>query len=65
MMAAAEDVASPCIQVCQLDAANICIGCGRSLAEIAEWSQAATARKRKICETAHQRLQHMDQDQTT
>ncbi len=31
--------ASPCIQVCVLDAAARCTGCGRTIDEIARWSQ--------------------------
>ncbi len=31
-------VSSPCIGVCEMDpAAGICIGCGRTLDEIARW----------------------------
>jgi predicted Fe-S protein YdhL (DUF1289 family) len=29
---------SPCIKVCQLDLANGCRGCGRTLDEIRDWS---------------------------
>jgi uncharacterized protein len=33
---------SPCVDVCALDArAGLCKGCGRTLAEIGEWSGAA------------------------
>ncbi|MBU6444242.1 MAG: DUF1289 domain-containing protein [Alphaproteobacteria bacterium] len=32
-------IASPCIGVCKMDpAAGLCIGCGRTLDEIARWS---------------------------
>ncbi|MGH8460531.1 MAG: DUF1289 domain-containing protein [Stenotrophobium sp.] len=58
-------MASPCIKVCQLDAADICSGCGRSLSEIAEWSQAATTRKQQIRAAAQQRLQQIHQARTT
>lgn len=30
--------ASPCIRRCTLDEADICIGCGRSLQDILDWS---------------------------
>ncbi|MGH8504474.1 MAG: DUF1289 domain-containing protein [Stenotrophobium sp.] len=49
-------VASPCIEVCKLDDANVCTGCGRSLDEIAEWSQAADLRRQEIRRLAQQRL---------
>ena len=31
-------VASPCNSVCKLNVDDVCIGCGRSLDEIANWS---------------------------
>ena len=31
-------VASPCTNICQLNADNICIGCLRTRGEIANWS---------------------------
>jgi predicted Fe-S protein YdhL (DUF1289 family) len=31
--------ASPCINVCVLDAAARCTGCGRTIDEIARWTQ--------------------------
>jgi len=30
----AKDVKSPCINVCELDDNNVCIGCNRSIEEI-------------------------------
>ena len=50
-------VPSPCNQVCWLDAAGICAGCGRSGGEIAEWTQADSARRLQIRATALQRLE--------
>jgi uncharacterized protein len=41
-------VASPCVDVCRLDAQGLCIGCRRTLGEIAEWSQASDARRLDI-----------------
>jgi hypothetical protein len=29
--------ASPCINVCQLDGHGVCVGCRRTVAEIAQW----------------------------
>jgi predicted Fe-S protein YdhL (DUF1289 family) len=35
-------VRTPCIAICQVDRArSICIGCGRTLAEIAAWGSAS------------------------
>ncbi|HEY0975544.1 MAG TPA: DUF1289 domain-containing protein [Solimonas sp.] len=47
---------SPCVGVCTLDAQrSLCVGCGRSLREIAEWSSAGAERKRQIVQSAAQR----------
>jgi predicted Fe-S protein YdhL (DUF1289 family) len=46
---AADEVASPCINVCVLDAASgLCIGCWRTLDEIAEWSVLGADAKRAV-----------------
>lgn len=58
-------VPSPCINICQLDAEENCIGCGRSLAEIAEWSQVGDRRRRQICVEAEQRLLLIEQKTST
>ena len=41
-------VASPCVNICRLDAQGLCIGCRRTLGEIAEWSQASDTRRLEI-----------------
>ncbi|MBY0581856.1 MAG: DUF1289 domain-containing protein [Sphingomonas sp.] len=34
-------IESPCVQVCEIDRpSGLCIGCGRTLAEIGVWSRA-------------------------
>lgn len=44
-------VASPCTQVCQMDnGSGWCRGCGRTLGEIAAWSQATDPQRRLIVE---------------
>ena len=41
--------ASPCIAVCRLDpATQICIGCGRTIAEIASWPNLSDAERKAI-----------------
>jgi predicted Fe-S protein YdhL (DUF1289 family) len=40
--------ASPCINICRLDAQGLCVGCRRTLEEIAEWPGATEARRREI-----------------
>lgn len=42
---------SPCIQVCTMDAATgLCLGCHRSLQEIAVWAQLSPRARRAIME---------------
>ncbi|MGE5089639.1 MAG: DUF1289 domain-containing protein [Candidatus Levyibacteriota bacterium] len=42
-------VASPCISVCRIDAATgLCIGCQRTLDEIAAWSALDDAARREV-----------------
>ena len=43
-------VPSPCVSVCVLDpqGTNVCIGCGRTLAEVAAWSELTNAQKRAV-----------------
>jgi predicted Fe-S protein YdhL (DUF1289 family) len=46
---AGTDVASPCINVCKIDAASgLCEGCLRKLEEIASWSGLSAAQKRAL-----------------
>ena len=52
---------SPCIRVCRLDARSVCVGCGRTLDEIARWSQLKMDEQRAICAVAAQRRQQMSE----
>ena len=41
--------ASPCIGVCRLDpATQVCVGCGRTIAEIAAWPTLSAEERRAI-----------------
>lgn len=51
-----EATASPCVRVCCLDERNVCLGCGRTLDEIRDWSKLNDAEKRAVNEQA--RLRH-------
>jgi predicted Fe-S protein YdhL (DUF1289 family) len=43
------EIESPCIKVCVLDpGSEHCVGCGRSLAEIAGWTAFAPEERRRI-----------------
>jgi uncharacterized protein len=48
-------VASPCVDICRLDARGLCIGCRRTIEEIAEWPRADEARRREILRALQQR----------
>lgn len=42
-------IQSPCVKVCVLDeASGLCLGCGRSLDEIAGWTIMTEAERRRI-----------------
>lgn len=44
-------VASPCISVCTMDeASGFCLGCGRTLPEVAAWMRMSDAQKRAVLE---------------
>jgi predicted Fe-S protein YdhL (DUF1289 family) len=51
-----QSIASPCINVCCLNAEQFCIGCGRTGAEIAQWLAADSARRTAILQAARERL---------
>ena len=54
---AMEAVPSPCILVCDIDPEiDICIGCGRTLDEIATWASAGHKRQREIVKLAAARI---------
>ncbi len=41
-------IQSPCISLCKLDNDGICIGCKRTIAEIASWSSLSNDDKQAI-----------------
>jgi predicted Fe-S protein YdhL (DUF1289 family) len=52
-------VASPCNRVCCLDDSDVCIGCGRTMTEICEWSLSTDERRLEIAAMARARLTEM------
>jgi uncharacterized protein len=50
-------VESPCVNVCTLDAQKVCIGCGRTIEEIAVWSRLGDEERRAVCQQAAHRKQ--------
>ena len=42
-------IETPCTRVCTLDpATGLCLGCGRSLAEITRWTQMSDAERARL-----------------
>ncbi|MDE1998176.1 MAG: DUF1289 domain-containing protein [Burkholderiales bacterium] len=48
-------VASPCVQVCRLNQNDVCVGCGRTLQEIAQWTRMTEDEKARCVERAAER----------
>jgi uncharacterized protein len=54
------NIASPCIDVCDVDSTGqFCIGCGRSMDEIARWLTVSDEERRAIIETLSERLEQL------
>lgn len=51
----AEAVKSPCRSVCRLNGQGICIGCWRSIEEIAAWRTLTAADRSEVVRRAAQR----------
>ena len=55
--AMAENVPSPCMSVCRMDAARIlCEGCWRTIDEIRLWSSCSDAEKKAVWSLIEQRV---------
>jgi uncharacterized protein len=53
-------VESPCLKVCVMDpASSHCIGCGRTIGEIAAWSRLSDPEKRKVVDALPARIRSM------
>jgi predicted Fe-S protein YdhL (DUF1289 family) len=51
------NIESPCIKVCVVDPASaLCVGCGRTVAEIAGWISFTPAERRRIMAELPRRL---------
>jgi uncharacterized protein len=52
---------SPCIGVCIIDpASGYCLGCARTIPEIAGWLDFSPEEKRRLLEILAERQQHID-----
>lgn len=46
---------SPCIKLCTLDREGFCLGCHRSIDEIARWSAMSVAERQVVLEAVERR----------
>jgi predicted Fe-S protein YdhL (DUF1289 family) len=52
------EMPSPCVSICRMDAGGgFCIGCLRTIAEIADWSRMDDAGKRRVWRAVELRAQ--------
>lgn len=49
-------VPSPCIRHCTLNDEDVCVGCGRTLADITSWTKMSEQEKAACVERAQARL---------
>jgi uncharacterized protein len=54
---------SPCVKICTYQpGAGLCLGCGRTLAEIAGWTAMSDAERRRIMDALPERLAKLKRD---
>jgi uncharacterized protein len=55
------EVPSPCVDICDVDeTCKYCIGCGRSLDEIAAWFTASNEQRQAILDELPERLKRLN-----
>jgi hypothetical protein len=55
-------VETPCVNICLLDQeTGTCIGCGRTIAEIAQWAAMSAAERRAIMAALPTRMNQLEQ----
>ena len=52
---------SPCIRVCRIER-GLCVGCGRTLEEVAGWSRMSDEEKAAVVQAARWRMKGDDDD---
>ena len=64
LMIDSPSIETPCVNICTLDAARRhCLGCGRTVAEIAGWATMSPAERRRIMDTLPERLAGLNASQ--
>jgi uncharacterized protein len=52
---------SPCVNICLLDdESGLCVGCGRSIDEIASWADMTHAERRAIMAILPERMERLE-----
>jgi hypothetical protein len=55
-------VETPCVNICLLDTeTGLCVGCGRSIEEIARWSAMSDTERRAIMRELPARQEHLEE----
>jgi uncharacterized protein len=55
-------VETPCVNICLLDSATgACLGCGRTLAEIASWASMSDAERRAVMAALPARMERLEE----
>ncbi|MDP3462960.1 MAG: DUF1289 domain-containing protein [Bacteroidales bacterium] len=57
-----KNVKSPCQLICTYDDDKICIGCFRSIEEVAKWDGLSNDEKQKVIDNTHKRRQEKGGD---
>ena len=53
---------TPCVNICLLDpATGTCLGCGRTLAEIASWASMSDAERRAVMAVLPARMERLEE----
>jgi len=59
-------IESPCVKMCTLDArSGLCLGCGRTVEEIARWTAMGAAERARVMGELPQRLARQAQPSNT
>ncbi len=57
-------IETPCVKICTLDAERRrCLGCGRTVEEIAQWAAMSAGERRRIMDALPERLAAFDASQ--
>jgi uncharacterized protein len=53
---------TPCVNVCLLDSeTGLCVGCGRTIGEIAGWASMSDSERRAIMATLSERMERLEE----